>query len=401
MRSVLIICLFFVNAFASASEQDCARAFEVLNTNWSKFQPVDQSKTTIGIEVEGAIPDFSDRLDVAKEIQNILRRMFEQREESRVQIPILTSSGKWGLEYNVQYWRNHKPKIIKVVHDPSIPKNHGLPTEIVSPVMSESEDMKIFLDVLSSLKHEFKMNPLTSHSGVHVHVGFPKYRYSEIASLVAIFTLIEPRLLNVFSVQAPRQRFTTPIQNIYSEVHPNERQDLRGLKALIFSDDGDNRYLTLNIMSLEQHGTVEFRFLNSTLNPALIHYTVDFCTKLVQAVRTKNEKLYRYLMKAEPKEVRLNHIASILDMDMANRQQEIQELMRLDSGTPVNSYIGIPYQNLFKQNAVIQAQLVDEKNKNTELKKSHDQKLFERGLAVAVISAAVTGSITVFLIWLM
>jgi hypothetical protein len=393
MRSLVILCVsIFLNFDTIAAVGDCERALQVLKKNWPKYSAIDAPSTSVGIEVEGAIPGFKSRRDVARSIQGILDRILQYRQDASVDESITSEQGKWGRDYHVRYWLNRRLMVIKVVEDPSIPKDKGLAVEIVSPVIREPEELKVFLDVLSSLKHELKMTPIPDYAGVHVHVGLPDFRLSEVAVLLAIFTLVEPRLLNVVPIQSQRQRFTKPVEHIYADLHPEHRQDLRHIKSLIFSQDSRDRWRTLNILSLAEHGTVEFRYLNSTLSLPLILYTVDFCTKLVRAARMKNEHLFQYLTTTEPDQIRVNGVASILGMDMANRQDEIQELNALDIGRPIASHIGIRLAQLDAENSELKEQLRQTEAILKQQKSARDR-LVLNSLNVAVI---VTGTAVVF-----
>ena len=162
---------------------------------------------------------------------------------------------------------DHKGRIWKVCRDYSI-HECGESCEIISPPLRVS-DLGLLADVVRELRTVGRVNGLC---GVHVHVdGAPFKREGHpLENLIDTIRWGEPAMF--------RFARTYPCRRTFCKRRPQKRGKGWSLK---------DRYWGTNLRALVDHGTVEYRMFNGTLEPEEIEAFVLLALGTVNLARSK------------------------------------------------------------------------------------------------------------------
>lgn len=152
----------------------------------------------------------------------------------------------------------------------------GACAEFVSPILTSmhSSGLKRITDQLEG-------RPTTYTAGIHVHVEASDLNAKQVAELVASYDLIEGIIENSYQREEReycKRRYDNDILNVvrYGKDNPAKR----GMDVPY----GD-RYVTVNILSLQDHGTIEFRAMGPVYNYDYLVRWAMFCREMVNTIR--------------------------------------------------------------------------------------------------------------------
>jgi hypothetical protein len=269
------------------------------------FEPrgSDMPPLTVGIEIEGEVPNAVGMRGVAKAVAARLQQHYKN-----VQIQPNTRS------YRVYFGEREQKNFWTIEKDASI-RASQTPVEISTPILKGPKDQEIFNEVLGDLRQlGFEARPASS--GVHVHVGFDSAKGGEVAALAATFSEIENELRKRFSVARTRNHYIQATSDsLMHTLNQGRTDDPTGY--LYRLQAAQDRYHALNLKALDKQGTIEFRLFNSTLNPEAIELMQDFSTRLVEGIRSQDPVLVKYLTHSKG-EIDLDKVARILKMKIAH-----------------------------------------------------------------------------------
>lgn len=142
--------------------------------------------------------------------------------------------------------------------------------EFVSPILTSmhSRGLKQLTEALSK-------NPQNSSAGVHVHVEADDLSPKQIQTLVFGYDILEPLLES--SYKRERRDFCRRREVDAVLSHARDARSGRQLQV-------DDRYLTLNLQSLNRHGTIEFRAMGPVYEYDHLIRWAMLCRELVNAV---------------------------------------------------------------------------------------------------------------------
>lgn len=161
------------------------------------------------------------------------------------------------------------------------------PAEVVSPILRTPDDLELFYSILSMLRTNMNFSEFPDSGGVHVHVGFPNPQIGEVALLTYIMSLIEDELYSLLKVSDEREFWALKIST-----EPGYLETILAANSVAqLLDERKLESLGLNLFAIDEHGTIEFKMFNSSVDPNQINLNIDFVKKLVIAVRSKNPKL--------------------------------------------------------------------------------------------------------------
>jgi len=126
--------------------------------------------------------------------------------------------------------------------------------EFVSPILHSFHS-----DGLKALLADVALQPQNDSMGIHVHVAVDDLTVKQIGSLVYGYSVIEPLLESSYNRtkrEYCRQRPTEELKSIGKSV--KQLSSMGQVSELTSIDTGD-RYVTLNLQAIADHGTVEFR----------------------------------------------------------------------------------------------------------------------------------------------
>jgi len=221
----------------------------------AQLEPVSAGGQTFGVEIEGYLPTGRSRQD----LEQMLRTA--------------------GIHVRVEHLNHITGPNWKIVTDGSL-GNYDLGVEIVSPVLSGEEgfdQLRKVCQVLMTLRAR-----VSRRCGFHVHVGARNRNVQFFKHLVKIYAQFEQV---IDSVVAPSRRghansFCAPVRVIESRWnYATTIEDVaRSIGQTTRRDT--TRYKKLNLNAYWQHGTVEFRQHQGTVEVAKIENWVRFCLQV-------------------------------------------------------------------------------------------------------------------------
>jgi len=120
--------------------------------------------------------------------------------------------------------------------------------------------------------------------GFHVHVDMSKFTSKEIVNIVKAFIEEQDKIYKDFKVI--KSRYQTARKLPKSWRNKVTEKSIRALKHSKYNNmytEFNDRYYGLNISALENHGTLEFRFYNGTIQARKIighvKWAINFCIR--------------------------------------------------------------------------------------------------------------------------
>lgn len=193
-----------------------------------------------------------------------------------------------GGGYDAYAMRDAQGRVWKIVSDGSIQTQKKVrgqtvaadstySVELVSPVCVY-EDIETIQEIVRALRRN---NALVNDScGIHVHVGAEKFDAQHLRNITNIMASKEELIYKALQVDLNRsQDYCRRVeQRFLRQVNEQKPQSLDRFKSIWYNGrDGSNvhyhasRYHALNLHSVFQKGTVEFRMFNSTLHAGKVN----------------------------------------------------------------------------------------------------------------------------------
>ena len=175
--------------------------------------------------------------------------------------------------------------------------------EIISPPLYTKD-----LAVLRKIIRCAKANGAKAHKscGIHVHIDGANFKQAELIFLLHNYLNLEDCLYKILGITASSRldryakKFPRSFRNRVLQLTPSNRFPMPRLKELWYTELGSSvssssshynstRYHGLNLHSYFNHGTVEFRLFNASLNCSKIQAYIMLC--LFLAVNALNKDL--------------------------------------------------------------------------------------------------------------
>lgn len=244
----------FVTAFdLAASEPVRVESFASVNPS---------APFTFGVEIEFLAPDGSSRHQIADRLRQA------------------------GIEAHDEMYNHSVRRHWKIVTDGSLNNaNHGF--ELVSPVLTGEADLAVVkkaCEVLQAFGCRINKN-----CGLHVHIGARGQRIDFFKNLVRMYAQAEP-IIDTFLAPSRRgntNMFCRPVIVIDRDLELAANIDAvaRAMGQTAGRRD-PTRYCKLNLQSYWQHGTVEFRQHQGTIDGQKAVSWVRFCLLMANAARS-------------------------------------------------------------------------------------------------------------------
>lgn len=245
--------------------------------NWLKSQlssAVDVSALSFGVEIECIMATGVTKVMIVEAIRAV------------------------GITADIQDYNHNVSQVWKIVSDGSL-GNYATGIELVSPVLYGEAGLEEVAKVADILKR-FGCK-ITKKCGFHVHVGARDEGVDFFRSLVKLYASAEPA---IDTIVAPSRRGSVNTYAQPVQVHPrvDRAQTIVEIAQAMGQSNygirGAARYKKLNLMSFWQHGTVEFRQHQGTVESVKIRHWVRLCLlmcaaakKGITTVRTLDELL--------------------------------------------------------------------------------------------------------------
>ena len=156
-------------------------------------------------------------------------------------------------------------------------------TEMVSPIC-RYEDIKAIQEIIRELKRH---GAVTNRScGIHVHVDASPFDARTLRNITNIMASKEDLIYKALKVSVARERrYCKKVEERFlEELNQKKPKTLDGVEQIWYDGRSrrgrhydDSRYHCLNLHSVFQKGTVEFRLFNGTLHAGKIKAYIQFC----------------------------------------------------------------------------------------------------------------------------
>lgn len=156
-------------------------------------------------------------------------------------------------------------------------------TEMVSPICNYADIVPI-QELIRKLK---EAGAITNTScGIHVHIDASPFDARTLRNITNIMASKEDLIYKALGVSVARQhRWCQPVeQRFLDELNRQRPHSLESVERIWYNGESrsyehydDSRYHCLNLHSVFQKGTVEFRLFNGTLHAGKIKTYVQFC----------------------------------------------------------------------------------------------------------------------------
>lgn len=164
-----------------------------------------------------------------------------------------------------------------------VPANGEYQTEMVSPIC-RYEDIVTVQEIIRKLKENEAFT--NTSCGIHVHIDASPFDARTLRNITNIMASKEDLIYKALGVSVARQnRWCKPVEQRFldrlNECKPRTMQEVEQIWyngcSRRNSHYDDSRYHCLNLHSVFQKGTVEFRLFNGTLHAGKIKAYIQFC----------------------------------------------------------------------------------------------------------------------------
>ena len=201
-----------------------------------------------------------------------------------------TTAKHVGGGYDAYTARDPQGRIWKVVKDASInyearggrvgSKNYQV--EVVSPIC-KYEDIPVVQELVRQLrKAGAKVN---ASCGIHIHVDASTHNAQTLRNVANIMASKEDLLYKTLKVKIDREYYCKKADlRVVEEVNAQRPKTMAHMEKLWYNGESgrhdhynDTRYHALNLHSVFQKGTIEFRMFNSTLHAGEVKSYIQLC----------------------------------------------------------------------------------------------------------------------------
>lgn len=189
----------------------------------------------------------------------------------------------------------------QIVHDGSINIQNsifeaGEKVELVSPICGY-DDIETIQKIVRKLKQKGAM--VNSSCGVHIHINASTHNAKTLRNITNIMASKEDLIYKALKVSVSREnRYCKKVDKRFlEELNRKKPKTLNELSRIWYSgypgndesDDHyhDSRYHCLNLHSVFEKGTIEFRLFNGTLHAGKIKAYIQFCLAISHQALTQ------------------------------------------------------------------------------------------------------------------
>lgn len=193
----------------------------------------------------------------------------------------------------------------KVVYDSSITPQIGsrrisdidYKVELVSPIC-RYDDIEDIQQIVRKLRKDGHAK-VNDSCGIHIHVDASPHDARSLRNITNIMYSKEELIYKALQVQVARERrYCQKVEESFiQKLNKSKPKDLNKLKSLWYNGDiyrsrshyDNSRYHALNLHSVFQKGTIEFRLFNGTLHAGEIKSYIQFCLAISHQALTQSK----------------------------------------------------------------------------------------------------------------
>ena len=173
----------------------------------------------------------------------------------------------------------------KVVSDSSIICSGTSKTqcELVSPICTY-EDIEQIQEIVRQLRHKGMM--INETTGIHIHIDASTHTAQSLKNIANIMSSKEDLLFEALNVNQERaNRWCKKVdEKFLGKLNTRRKKDMNSIRKIWYNgnDEADKHYSTtryraLNLHSVWQKGTIEFRCFNSTTHAGKVKAYIQLC----------------------------------------------------------------------------------------------------------------------------
>lgn len=158
--------------------------------------------------------------------------------------------------------------------------------EMVSPILTY-EDIEGLQELVRQLRYAGALSDSKYRCGIHVHVDAKNHTPTSLKNLVNLMASKEDLLYKSLEIDPERLRYCKKVnENLISTINKKKPKTLQALADIWYAGYGEenrnkhyhnSRYHGLNLHSVFDKGTVEFRLFNGTTHAGKIKAYIQFC----------------------------------------------------------------------------------------------------------------------------
>lgn len=190
---------------------------------------------------------------------------------------------------------DNKGRKWKVVSDSSIRCSGTSKTqcELVSPICTY-EDIEQIQEIVRQLRHKGML--VNESTGIHIHIDASTHTAQSLKNLANIMSSKEDLLFEALNVNQERaNRWCKKVdEKFLDKLNTRRKKDMNSIRKIWYNgnDEADRHYSTtryraLNLHSVWQKGTIEFRCFNSTTHAGKIKAYIQLCLAISQQAKTQ------------------------------------------------------------------------------------------------------------------
>jgi len=205
-----------------------------------------------------------------------------------------TRAAHIGGGYDAYAVEDSEGRTWKIVRDASITIERGEQVELVSPIC-RYEDIETIQELVRKLRAAGAKS--NSSCGLHIHVNAAPHTARSLRNLANIMASKEDLIFKALAVEEGRaRRYCKKVdESFIEEINRKKPQTLDEVKCIWYhGGDGsrqhyhESRYHALNLHSVFQKGTIEFRMFNSDIKHAgKIKAYIQFCLAISHQALTQ------------------------------------------------------------------------------------------------------------------
>lgn len=225
-----------------------------------------------------------------------------RRRASEITADYLNSRSVYeGGSYGTYSVKDREGRNWKFVSDSSIQEQGGYSgdyqVEMVSPIC-RYDDIETIQEIVRKLRTigHAKVN---SSCGIHIHVDASPHDARSLRNITNIMYSKEDLIYKALQVRVAREnRYCKKVDEVFIQKLNNRKpQSLEEVKRLWYDGEtirsrwhyDSSRYHALNLHSVFQKGTIEFRLFNGTLHAGKIKSYIQFCLAISHQALTQKK----------------------------------------------------------------------------------------------------------------
>lgn len=210
-----------------------------------------------------------------------------------------------GGGYNSYSVKDQEGRKWKFVYDSSIVAQRGNQTissaeyrvEMVSPIC-HYEDIEVIQNIVRKLKAEGHAK-VNRSCGIHIHIDASCYDAKSLRNICNIMYSKEDLIYKALQVHVSREnQYCRKVdESFLDKINQKKPKTLQQVENIWYNGNtirkyqhyDDSRYHALNLHSVFQKGTIEFRLFNGTLHAGKIKAYIQFCLAISHQALTQSK----------------------------------------------------------------------------------------------------------------